>query len=108
MELPPSTNTPTATSVSDLPNQGLCHNLPQTHHLDKRVGSIVNAQPANHHPDDLLTTKQLAEWFEVSKSWIDNLRSKGGGPRPTPLSRRSIRYKRSDVLAWLESRRRRQ
>lgn len=109
MNIRPNTNTPAATSAPPSLTNGLCHKLPKTHHLDKRAKDIMASQPPDrgHGLDDLLTTKEVAAWFGVSKSMVDNMRSQGGGPEPTPVGGRTIRYMRRNVLAWLESRSRR-
>lgn len=108
METPSNTFSParaeTAIAMARPQTKGLRHSLPLSHHLDKRVDGILSASQG--HPDDLLNSKQLADWLGVSKSWVDNARSKKIGPAPIELNKRLIVYKRSDVLAWLESRRR--
>ena len=78
------------------------------HHLDHRIGQLlalaaVPTTPAND--DDLLTTKQLAGWLGVSEQWLELGRAKGYGPKYVQLGPRCIRYKRSDVIAWLKRRR---
>lgn len=72
------------------------------HHLDKRAANLI-AQDAGDE-DDLLTTKQLTDWFGVSEQWAEIGRSSGYGPRFIKLSPRRVRYRRSDVIEWLEER----
>ena len=70
---------------------------PQRHHLDRRADAIASVNPGN--ADDLLTTREVAEWLRVSVAWVENGRSKNYGPKFTQLGPRSIRYRRDDVLA---------
>ncbi|MBN8649046.1 MAG: helix-turn-helix domain-containing protein, partial [Caulobacterales bacterium] len=51
----------------------------------------------------LLTTKQIAEMFNLSKSTLDTIRSRDAsrGPAYYKISH-SIRYRPCDVEAWLE------
>lgn len=53
---------------------------------------------------DYLTPRQLADEFGLVAGTLANLRYKGGGPVFVRAGRR-ILYKRSDVIAWLDSNR---
>ena len=72
-------------------------------HLDKNAAAIADAGRTDH-PDDLLTSEEVAKWIGTSTQFVELGRMRNYGPRYTRLSARIIRYKRSDVLAWLESR----
>lgn len=75
----------------------------KSHHLDRRAGKLaVEGSEANG--DDLLTTIELASWLGVSTQWLENGRNQKYGPKFTRLSERVVRYRRSDVLAWLAER----
>lgn len=55
---------------------------------------------------DLMTPEQLAEMLHVTLSTLESWRAKGSGPpfvRLGTSSRSPIRYRRSEVLAWIES-----
>lgn len=58
--------------------------------------------------DDLLDTKQMAEWLGRSTQWLEIGRSKtdtgGYGPPFIRISQRCVRYRRGDVKDWLHSR----
>lgn len=77
----------------------------QRHHLDRRAADLaaVSVGPL----DELLSTRDLCDWLGVSVGWCEVARHKGFGPPFVKLSPRCVRYRRSDVLAWLESRGRR-
>ena len=72
------------------------------HHLDQRAHLIAGS--GEGHPDDILTTRELAAWLEVSTQFLEIGRCKGYGPPWIAYSRRSIRYRRRDVLLWLDER----
>jgi len=72
------------------------------HHLDRRAHELIEDGAGDG--DDLLTTTELCEWLAVSTQWAEIARHKSLGPKWISLSTRRIRYRRSDVLAWLESR----
>jgi predicted DNA-binding transcriptional regulator AlpA len=74
----------------------------QRHHLDKRAGRLADQAPGG--PDDLLDTRELADWLGVSTLWCEQGRAKGYGPRFMKLSPKMVRYKRADVIRWLDSR----
>jgi predicted DNA-binding transcriptional regulator AlpA len=72
------------------------------HHLDRRAHQLVRLDTG--HPDDLLSTKYIADWFGVSVMWVENGRLQSYGPPFLRIGPRMIRYRRADVLAWLETR----
>jgi hypothetical protein len=53
-----------------------------------------------------MTVSAVAAWFQVSLITLHIWRMNGKGPPYLQLAPRLIRYKRSDVLEWLEGRRR--
>ena len=75
---------------------------PQTHHLDRRAHHLI--ETGDGSPDDLFSTRDLADWLGVSTQFLEIGRSKGFGPRHVVVSPRRIRYRRSDILAWLDER----
>jgi predicted DNA-binding transcriptional regulator AlpA len=76
--------------------------VPKNHHLDRRADELAAAGAGD--PDELLDTEEVAAWLHVSMQWLEIARHHGYGPPFTKLSPRMIRYKRSDVLAWLNTR----
>lgn len=90
----------------------------QRFHIDKRAETIIDMLLRNYKGlvdtknrdnntiflDQLLSTKQLAVLFGVSEIWLETLRQKKQGPEWIALGPRCIRYKISDVLAWLKAR----
>lgn len=79
--------------------------MSHTHHLDRRAGKLASESDGND--DDLLDTRAVATWLGVSEQWLEVGRRTGYGPRFLRLSVRMVRYKRSDVTAWLQRRARR-
>jgi predicted DNA-binding transcriptional regulator AlpA len=75
---------------------------PVRHHLDRRASAIVAADVGAD--DELLTTRQTADWLGVSTQWLEIGRGKNYGPKFTRVSSRVIRYRRGDVLKWLKTR----
>jgi predicted DNA-binding transcriptional regulator AlpA len=53
------------------------------------------------HPEQMLTTEQLAALTGISKATFEGWRCrKNGGPKATPLSKQIVRYRWADVCAW--------
>ena len=52
--------------------------------------------------DPLLNTKEAARYLSATKAYLDNLRVKGRGPKFVKLDR-LVRYRRSDLEAWIDS-----
>jgi predicted DNA-binding transcriptional regulator AlpA len=73
------------------------------YHLDKRAHDLI-ARGAPQDPDQLLSTIEVAQWLGCSRQWLELQRMKGGGPQFLRISRRRIRYRRSDVAGWLSQR----
>ena len=72
---------------------------PPHHQIDCRADAI--AAKGEGHPDDLLTTRQMAEWFCLSVQWFEIGRSKGWGPPFLRLAPQVIRYHRGTARTWL-------
>lgn len=75
---------------------------PERHHLDRRADAII--EQSTGADDDLLTTRQVADWCSVSTQFLEIGRVKNYGPKFVRLSPRQIRYRRGDVLTWLKQR----
>jgi predicted DNA-binding transcriptional regulator AlpA len=73
------------------------------HHIDRRAGTVIDASDGDDD-DELLDTRQIADWLGVSTQWLEIGRVRGYGPTYIRVAPRTVRYKRSDVLAWLETR----
>jgi predicted DNA-binding transcriptional regulator AlpA len=54
--------------------------------------------------DEWLTLPQAAELMRMTKATIAQMRYRGNGPKFYRLSAKTILYKRSEVLSWMESR----
>jgi predicted DNA-binding transcriptional regulator AlpA len=52
--------------------------------------------------DALMTEEQVAKLLTVSVSTVKRLRVSGEGPRHIRISPRVVRYRRRDVLDWME------
>jgi predicted DNA-binding transcriptional regulator AlpA len=76
---------------------------PQSHHIDKRAPVILAASTADSD-DELLTSRQLAQWLGVSQTWVEIGRVRGYGPPFERLGPHLIRYRRAKVKAWLDER----
>lgn len=54
--------------------------------------------------DEWLTLPQAATLMRMTRAAIAQLRYRGVGPKFYRLSAKTILYKRSEVIAWMESR----
>lgn len=55
-------------------------------------------------PDYLMTEQQTSELTNVAIQTLRNWRVRGSGPKFIRVSSRAIRYRRRDLMAWVESR----
>jgi hypothetical protein len=73
--------------------------------LDRRAQRLAEI---TFHPEQMLTTAQLAAWLEVSVAFLEIARTKGPGFGPPykkgPGRRGAVRYRCADVVEWLKSR----
>ena len=75
---------------------------PQNLQVDRHA--ILLAEEGKGNDDDLITSKELARWFRVSLSWVEQSRTRGYGPPHIQISPNAIRYRRDHVLSWLAER----
>lgn len=61
----------------------------------------LGAQEFVEDPDRLLTVPQAAELLQLSPKTLANWASAGHGPRRVKLTARDIRYRRSDLIAFI-------
>lgn len=54
--------------------------------------------------DQLLNENDAAAFLSYSVRALQNWRVRGGGPRFVKVSARSIRYRRCDLIAWIDGR----
>jgi len=54
--------------------------------------------------EDMLTEAEVARMLGVSLSTVKRLRASGEGPPSIRVGKRALRYRRSDVEAWLQRR----
>ncbi|MGE0733731.1 MAG: helix-turn-helix transcriptional regulator [Alphaproteobacteria bacterium] len=54
--------------------------------------------------DRLLTRQEAAERLNTSRGWLAKMAISGAGPKFLKLGRRCVRYRESDLTAWIESR----
>jgi predicted DNA-binding transcriptional regulator AlpA len=55
----------------------------------------------------LLNQDELCQYLGMSRAWAERARLTGDGPPYRVVGRRAIRYPADELLAWLETRRRR-
>ena len=66
----------------------------------------TGAKPDAVSPDTLLTTGAAAVLLGLSPRTLESLRVRGGGPSYFQVTPRAVRYRRGDLEAWLQARRR--
>lgn len=60
----------------------------------------MNASSTRECP--LITPKQLGERFGMTPEALAQMRYRGNGPKFIKLGGRQVRYRESDIQAWLE------
>jgi hypothetical protein len=77
-------------------------------HIDRHAARLLatdqstDDEPAK--PDDLLTTRELAAWFNCTTTWLENGRREGYGPPFLLVGPNMVRYQRGKALDWLGQR----
>tara|TARA_R110000868_G_scaffold37022_2_gene130969 strand:- start:65 stop:307 length:243 start_codon:yes stop_codon:yes gene_type:complete len=54
--------------------------------------------------DRLMNEHEAAEFLSYTTRALQNWRVRGGGPNYIKVSARSIRYRRRDLIAWVDER----
>jgi hypothetical protein len=70
---------------------------------DNHADQIIAATPPRD-PDELLETREVADWLRISFQWLTIGRVRGYGPPYVKVTNRRVAYRRGDVLKWLASR----
>lgn len=81
---------------------------PMRHHIDRRAHLLLPDRRAVDEPrgsdDELLSTRQVADWLSVSLQWLEIGRLRRYGPEFVRVGPRIIRYRRGAVINWLMQR----
>jgi predicted DNA-binding transcriptional regulator AlpA len=60
--------------------------------------------PSTHDPCALVNEREAASILCYSVRALQNWRHRGGGPRFVKVSSQSVRYRRADLMTWIEDR----
>jgi len=63
----------------------------------------VAARLATFNSTDWLTPEEAANYLRLSKRGLEDMRARGDGPRYAKVNGRVVRYRRTDLNAWLLS-----
>jgi hypothetical protein len=80
--------------------------MPAKHHLDARSREILDRLVDDLEDDSLMTTRETAQWLNVSTQFLEIGRAKNYGPPATVLAPKVVRYRKNAVLRWLIERER--
>jgi hypothetical protein len=73
-------------------------------HIDRRARRILDSHVSEGPDDELLTTREVADWFGCSTQFLEIGRLRGTGPKFVTLSNRQVVYRRSACRDWLKKR----
>jgi excisionase family DNA binding protein len=73
-------------------------------HIDRRAAKLLGDGQARND-DALLSVREVAEWLGVSVKWLERCRAAKTGIPFIRVGRCAVRYRKKDVVAWLDSRR---
>jgi hypothetical protein len=76
------------------------------HHLDARARELLDRLADDLADDTLMTTRETANWLNVSTQFLEIGRTRGYGPPATMLAPKVIRYRKNTTLKWLIERER--
>lgn len=79
--------------------------LSLSHVVSHEPSLTVAARERTGEPRDrLLNTKEAADYLGLSPRTLEGYRSRGGGPLYVAISRNVVRYRLSDLQAWVDER----
>jgi predicted DNA-binding transcriptional regulator AlpA len=73
------------------------------HHVSA-LSTVAAVHEDRDYLDRLIAERQAAEFLGYSVRALQNWRVRGGGPRFVKVSGRSVRYRRRDLIEWVERR----
>jgi predicted DNA-binding transcriptional regulator AlpA len=59
----------------------------------------------NNSPDKLLTRNEVEAEFGITRRYLELAAWRGDGPPMMRIGRRAVRYRRGDVITWIEQQR---
>jgi len=62
----------------------------------------MHSDPAKPHVEELIGQQDAARLLSVSERTLEGWRHRGGGPPYVKLER-AVRYRRCDLVAWIEA-----
>nr|WP_321482204.1 helix-turn-helix domain-containing protein [uncultured Cohaesibacter sp.] len=86
--------------AEEFPKQMKALERKRSRKVSRRPRSLKRRSP-QFKPDDLLTPDQAARVLGLSTKTLANLRSAGGGPLFIKLANRTIRYRFTDLQAFI-------
>lgn len=69
-----------------------------------RVMPKSDGDDCDTDPDALFTESQAAAFLKFTPRALQMWRYRGGGPQFVKISSRAVRYRRRDLLEWVEAR----
>lgn len=66
------------------------------------MNSANSALSEREYLDQLLNENEAARMLGFTVRALQNWRVRGGGPQFVKISKRSVRYRRRDLLAWID------
>lgn len=70
--------------------------------IAKRADLLLSDKMAEGPDDGQLTTQEVADWFRCSTQLLEKKRMDGTGPKFVTPSQRMVRYRRKDLLNYLQ------
>jgi predicted DNA-binding transcriptional regulator AlpA len=77
---------------------------PGTMHIDKRAARLLADHVSEGADDELLSTRQVADWLQVSEAWLEIARHRCTGPRYERIAPRIVKYRRGAIREFLRLR----
>jgi hypothetical protein len=74
--------------------------------MKQRVGLSIRSSAGETYPDEIFDQQDVADWLKVSPKCLESWRLKGHGPKFLRIGR-LVRYRRRDVVAYLDGQLRR-
>ncbi len=62
------------------------------------------AKVLDQDPDELMLDEAAAQFLKIAPKTLASWRFNGGGPKFVRLSRRCVRYRKKDLVTWIEAR----
>lgn len=71
--------------------------------MSEPINAGTNPHSASSGQTELVDSNEVAQMLKITANTLQIWRHQGKGPRYVKLSRRAVRYRKKDILDWVQN-----